>query len=88
MSSDQDHVPTHAWIRGAAISALGVLVGAIAFVLFCYTLGLNFTDEGWANHPNQPWQVNRVHLIGSFVGFAVGILLFWMGFVQTTRSSS
>ncbi len=73
------------WLRGAVISGLGVVIGTVAFAVFCYSLGLNFSDEGWADNQPSPWQTNRIALIGSLVGFAVAILVFWLGFIQTTR---
>jgi hypothetical protein len=88
MSSSQDSDPRHSWYRGAAISALGVLIGTIAFGTFCYAFGLNFSDEGWSDSHDQPWQTHRTQLIGSLIGFTIAILLFWLGFIQTTRSRS
>ena len=70
------------WLRGAVTSAAGVLVGSLALALFCYALGLNFSDEGWPQ--DQP--INRFMLVLSLAGFALAILIFWLGFFQTTYS--
>lgn len=86
MSGDGDSETKGRWQRGAAITSLGVVIGLIAFALFCNALGLNFQDEGWAEGRDQPWQTHRTQLIGSLVGFAIAILLFWLGFIDTTRS--
>lgn len=75
----------HPWLRGVIISAAGVIIGATALVSFCYSLGLNFQDEGWGDN-EQGWQTNRPALFGSLVGFALAILVFWLGFFQTTNS--
>jgi hypothetical protein len=61
------------------------VIGTVAFAVFCYSLGLSFSDEGWADNQASAWQTNRVALIGSLVGFSVAILAFWLGFIQTTR---
>lgn len=85
MNSDPDPQPKYPWLRGAVISGIGVLVGAVSFGVFCYALGLNFQDEGWANNRPRDWQTNRIALIGSVVGFTAAILAFWLGFIQITR---
>lgn len=72
------------WLRGAIISASGVLVGTLSLVLFCYALGLNLQDEGWP----EERQINGTLLATSLVGFAAAILVFWLGFFQTTDSKS
>lgn len=87
MDSPPNPESNRPWLRGAMISGLGVLIGGIAFVSFCFALGLNFSDQGWPEHQN-PWQTNRVALIGTFVGFGIAILLFWLGFFQATRSKT
>lgn len=84
MDSNQDQ-PKYTWLRGAVISGIGVVIGTVAFAVFCYSLGLNFSDEGWADNQPSAWQSNRVALIGSLAGFSVAILTFWLGFIQTTR---
>jgi len=86
-SSPSEPTARPQWLRGAVISVIGVLIGTVAFVLFCYALGLNFSDEGWADN-GKPWQTNRGALIGSLVGIAVAILVFWLGFIQITRVKS
>lgn len=83
---DESQPARRSWMRGAAITALGVVIGIAAFALFCYAFGLNFEDEGWPKGREQPWQTHRPHLIASFVGFAIAILLFWLGFIDTTRA--
>lgn len=75
----------HTWQRGAMISVLGAAIGAISLAWFCYAMGLNFTDEGWSDQ-SRPWQENRLQLIGSCAGFIAAVLVFWLGFFQTTRS--
>jgi hypothetical protein len=74
----------HPWKRGAALSALGVIVGIGSLGWFCHALGLNFSDEGWSDS-GAPWQDNFTSLAGSCIGFVVATLLFWLGFFQTTR---
>ena len=83
MDLDQPPKRSSTWVRGAILSTLGVVVGAIAFALFCHAFGLNFSDEGWAEN-HDPWETSPGSLIGSFLGFAIAILLFWFGFFQTT----
>ena len=85
MSSNPDPQPKYPWLRGAVISAAGVVIGTISFAVFCYSLGLNFSDEGWADNRASPWQTNPIGFVGSLAGLSVAILAFWLGFIQTTR---
>ena len=85
MSSSSDPHSNVPWLRGALISGVGVIIGAIAFAVFCYALGLNFTDQGWSDNQASPWETNRVALIGSLLGLSFAILAFWLGFIQITR---
>ncbi len=85
MELPQDSQTNPHWRRGALITGLGVLLGCLALTLFCHAMGLNFSDEGWAENQNA-WQENRAALIGSFVGFGLAILIFWLGFFLTIHS--
>lgn len=85
MNSDPDPQTKYPWLRGAVISGVGAVIGIIAFAVFCYSLGLSFSDEGWAGNRQPDWQANRNALIGSLVGLSVAILTFWLGFIQMTR---
>jgi hypothetical protein len=80
-AKDNANSTSHPWLRGVLISSAGVVIGMIAFALFCFSLGLNFQDEGWA----ADRQIHRPSLVGSLVGLAIAILVFWLGFFQTTR---
>jgi hypothetical protein len=71
------------WLRGVLLVVAGMLLGALALGVFCFALGVNLADEGGSNDQ----QANRPALIVSLVGFAIATLLFWIGFVQTTRAS-
>ena len=31
---------SHPWLRGAAVSGIGVVIGIVSLVLFCHALGL------------------------------------------------
>lgn len=73
---------SHGWIRGAAISAAGVLLGMLSLGLFCHSLGVNFSEEGWS----ETRQINRGAMIASLVGFALATLLFWIGFIQAAHA--
>ncbi|MAI71247.1 MAG: hypothetical protein CMM01_10070 [Rhodopirellula sp.] len=73
------------WLRGAAYSCLGVMIGIASLVLFCHALGLNFRDQGWGSG-NDTWNTNRGEVIVSFIGFGIGTVIFWLGFHQTTRA--
>jgi hypothetical protein len=87
MDSPQNPESNRPWLSGVLISALGVLIGGMAFALFCFALGLNFSDQGWPENQN-PWQTNRVALVGSFAGFGIAILVFWLGLIDATRSTN
>lgn len=85
MKSEPEVTPAVSWRRGVAVSAIGIAVGMVSLGLFCFSLGLNFRDEGWSD--GQPtWEKNWAWLLCSLVGFAIAILVFWMGFFQTTHS--
>lgn len=73
------------WLRGAVTSGVGVVIGAISLALFCYALGLNFSDEGWTDG-HDPWRSRPIALVSSLIGMAISILLFWAGFFQTTHA--
>ena len=73
------------WLAGALVATLGVVVGTASLVLFCYALGLNLQDEGWSD-AQVAWGPHPIALASSLVGFAISILLFWLGFVRITRS--
>ena len=87
MNRNEEHETSYPWVRGAVMSGVGALIGTIAFAVFCYALGLNFTDEGWSENAS-PTPARRIALIGSLIGFVVAILIFWLGFFQTIRSKS
>lgn len=68
-------------LRGIVIGATGALIGAISLGLFCYALGVNLRDEGWA----EDRSVDRTMLVVSLVGFALATLSFWVGLIITTH---
>ena len=76
----------HPWMRGAAVSSIGVVIGIASLVLFCHALGLNLRDEGWGS-ASDSWDTNRGEVIVSFIGFGIGTIIFWLGFHQTTRAN-
>lgn len=84
MSNSPQETPPHSWINGAIIGAIGALIGLASLAWFCSALGLNFSDEGWAGDNPENWKANRTALIGSCLGFVIAVLVFWIGFFQTT----
>ncbi|MCP4940355.1 MAG: hypothetical protein GY924_00010 [Planctomycetaceae bacterium] len=75
---------SHPWLRGAAVSGIGVVIGIVSLVLFCHALGLNLRDQGWGSGSDS-WNTNRGEVIVSFIGFGIGTVIFWLGFHQTTK---
>ncbi len=53
----------------------------IALALFCFALGLDFVNEGWAPRQDGESVVGdrQVPLVLSLVGFAISIVLFFVG---------
>ena len=49
---------SHPWLRGAAVSGIGVVIGIVSLVLFCHALGLNLRDQGWGSGSDS-WNTNR-----------------------------
>ena len=73
------------WRKAILVSGSGIIVGIIAFILFCHALGLSFRDQGWGENETS-WETNRVELAFSFLGFAVATVLFWLGFFKATHT--
>ena len=71
------------WLRGVLLASGGIVMGALSLALFCFALGVSFSEEGWSENR----AVDGPALVGSLVGFAIATLLFWIGFVQTTRAT-
>lgn len=74
--------------RTAYLSILAsAIIFGIALVTFCYSLGLDFANEGWAQpQVGQTSVVNKTWLWASITGFCVSTVLFFIGLHRVARS--
>lgn len=56
--------------------AAATTVFVAALVVFCWSLGLNFRDEGW---PDASGETHTIGLALSSVSFVVSIVMFFLG---------
>ena len=71
------------WV-GAMMIATGVVAGIISATLFCWAIGINFTDEGWSER-GRGLTDSGVWMLGGAAGCLVaGIVLFWFGMYKLT----
>lgn len=71
---------------------VAVIISAIIFTIslavFCYALGLDFANEGWSSPPSGESFVaqRQGSLWLSMVGFAVSIVLFFIGLHRIAKT--
>ncbi len=70
---------------GIKLLLVSLLVAAVSFGLFCYSLDLKFGD-GWSlSADDPPPAVRRIPLAIAMIGFGVSILVFWSGYLSLAR---
>ena len=85
MNQAQRTGETRKLIRGILLCVTGILLGILSLVVCCYSFGIDLHSEGWNREAAEPKSIHRLLLIGSLVGFAIAIPLFWVGFFQVSH---
>ena len=72
----------HGVIVGCSLCGIGIVIGSVALLFCCYSLGADFRDEGWGELASTQPGPRRIWFVLSLIGFAIAIPLFWVGFFR------